>query len=171
MMFSHRFLKDIIMPLADKAMGTSLTKYWKEIPKMNTWSSDEIVKWQDDKFCRLVKEAYENTVYYRRVMDEIGIVPSDIKGTRDIKLFPVLTKPMVREQYDNLISKRASEIRYKKGSTGGSTGDPMKYLQSHDAWSFVNAHNIVNWEKTGYRYGDAFMALGSTSIQVEERRQ
>ncbi len=107
MVYSHRTLKHVIMPLADKAMGTSLTKYWKEIPKMNTWSSDEIVKWQDDKFCRLVKEAYEYTVYYRRVMDEIGIVPSDIKGTRDIKLFPVLKKPMVREQYDNLISKRA----------------------------------------------------------------
>lgn len=52
MRVSHRFLKDIIMPLADKAMGTSLTKYWKEIPKMNTWSSDEIRRWQDDKFCR-----------------------------------------------------------------------------------------------------------------------
>jgi len=165
----YNILRHIAMPLADKAMGTSLTRYWKVIPKMNTWSSDEIRRWQDDKFCRLVKEAYENTVYYRRVMDDVGIIPSDIKGVQDIKLFPVLTKPMVREHYDNLISSRASEIRYKKGSTGGSTGDPMKYLQSHNAWSFVNAHNIVNWEKTGYRYGDAFMALGSTSIHVGKK--
>ena len=169
MTIKYNILRHIAMPLADKAMGTSLTRYWKVIPKMNTWSSDEIRRWQDDKFCRLVKEAYENTVYYRRVMDDVGIIPSDIKGVQDIKLFPVLTKPMVREHYDNLISSRASEIRYKKGSTGGSTGDPMKYLQSHNAWSFVNAHNIVNWEKTGYRYGDAFMALGSTSIHVGKK--
>ena len=80
MVYSHKTLKHLIMPLADKAMGTSLTRYWKEIPKMNTWSSDEIVKWQDDKFCRLVKEAYENAAYYRRVMDEIGIVHHNVKG-------------------------------------------------------------------------------------------
>jgi len=165
-MFSHRFLKDIIMPLADKAMGTSLTKYWKEIPKMNTWSSDEIVRWQDDKFRSLVKEAYENTVYYRRVMDEIGIVPSDIKGTSDIKLFPVLTKPMIRNHYNELKSKRAREIRHKNCATGGSTGDPMQYLQTNEAWSFANANEILYRERTGFFFGMPFMALGSSSIHV-----
>ena len=53
-MFSHRFLKHVIIPLADKAMGTSLTKDWKEIPKMNAWSSDEIARWQDDMVDALI---------------------------------------------------------------------------------------------------------------------
>ena len=91
MVYSHKTLKHLIMPLADKAMGTSLTRYWKEIPKMNTWSSDEIVKWQDDKFCRLVKEAYENAAYYRRVMDGIGIVPHSVKGIHGNNQHPTLT--------------------------------------------------------------------------------
>jgi len=158
------------MPLADRAMGTSISIYWKEIPKMHTWSSDDIIRWQNDKFRKLVKAAYENTVYYRKVMNEIGIVPSDINGLNDVRLFPMLSKHTVKAHYHDILSKQSHTMKYSIKSTGGSTGDPLTFAQGFDSWSFVTANNIVNWENNGYRYGDTFFALGSTSIHVGKKK-
>jgi len=56
-----------------------------------------------------------------------------------------------------------------KSATGGSTGDPMIYLQDNSSWSVCNANNIIHWERTGYRYGDKFIALGSTSLFINKQ--
>ena len=49
-------------------------------------------------------------------------------------------------------------------------GDPMKYFLDIESWSFSNANYILNWEKTGYNYGDNYIALGSSSINVNQKK-
>lgn len=169
MRIPYTLLRKLIMPLADKAMGTSISKYWEKIPKMNQWSRSEIRQWQSDRFKELVKDAYENTTYYRKLMDKMDLSPNDIKSIDDVKLFPVLTKELIKQNFSDMISKNADRIKHKISHTGGSTGDPLRYIQSHEAWGFANANTIVNWEKTGYRYGDPYLTLGSTSINVGKK--
>lgn len=170
MRIPYPFLRNVLMPLADKTMGTSICKYWKLIPEMNRWSKEAIHDWQSDRFKKLVKEAYSNTVYYRKLMDKMDITPGDIKSIDDVKLFPALTKGHVRANFDGLLAKNSASIKHRISYTGGSTGDPLKFIQSHDAWSFSNAHTIVNWEKIGFKYGDPYLALGSTSIMVDKKQ-
>lgn len=158
----------MIFPAADRVMDTSISKYWKLIPKMNKWSKSEIKQWQDERFKILVEDAYANTRYYRNLMDSMGIIPSDVSHTEDVKLFPALTKDIIKTNYLDMLSKNSANIKHKECRTGGSTGDPLTYIQSHKAWSYVSADNIVNFEKTDYRYGDAFVALGSTSIMIDK---
>lgn len=64
----------------------------------------------------------------------------------------------------------AQFLFFKNASTGGSTGNPMKYILDLRSWSFTNANNIVNWEKTSYRYGMKYVSLGSTSINVSTKQ-
>lgn len=154
----------VIYPLAEKVKHTNSMVWYKRIQEMNTWSREEIKAWQEAHLQRIVHQAYEHTVYWKRVFDERGLKPSDIRTAEDLKKLPILTKADIRAHYDEIVPDNIASIRYRKGQTGGTTGEPMHYMDDEDIWGYVTANKIVAWRTTGYRFGDAFMALGSASL-------
>lgn len=154
----------VIYPLAEKVKHTNSMVWYKRIQEMNTWSREEIKAWQEAQLQRVVKQAYEHTVYWKRVFDERGLKPSDIRTAEDLKKLPILTKADIRAHYDEIVADNASQFPHRKDKTGGTTGEPMPYLTDENIWGYVSANKIVAWRATGYRFGDAFMALGSSSI-------
>ena len=46
----------------------------------------------------------------------------------------------------------------------GDTGIPMQYYCDENVWGYVTAAKMYHWKKTGYRFGDPFIALGSASL-------
>ena len=155
---------NVILPLAERVQGTCATKWYKQINKMSTWSSDEIKKWQETELQKFIKHAYNHTVYYKRTFDELGIDPSEIKTPEDLKKIPVITKDIIRSHYYELIPDDLHKFKHRISVTGGTTGKPMRYLCDENTWGYVTAAKIYYWKKTGYKYGDPFAALGSASI-------
>ena len=154
----------VVYPLAEKVKHTNSMEWYHRITEMNTWSRDDIRAWQEQKLQQLVDQAYNHTVYWKRIFDERGLKPSDIRTAEDLKKLPVLTKADIRAHYDEMVPDNIGLIRHRKGQTGGTTGEPMHYLDDEDIWGYVTANKIVAWRTTGYRFGDAFMALGSASL-------
>lgn len=164
----NKILMNTVMPVADILMHTDIIYFYKKIIKMRQWSKEEYDNWQNIKLQMLLNHAYNNTVYYNNLFNKINIEPRDIKSRDDLKVIPVLTKNIIRDNFYDIIPKNINMIHYKKSSTGGSTGDPLVYYQDNKSWSFCNANNIINWERTGYQYGKKFIALGSTSLFVNK---
>ena len=162
-------IEKIIFPFADFLMNTHTIHYLKLIREMNKWDNDKISNWQNKKLKELIHHCYNNTVYYRKLFDEKNILPSDINSIEDLKLLPPLTKELIKNNYNDLIPKNIENIKYKHGETGGSTGEPLKYLHDLKSWSFCYANNLSNWEELGYNIGDNFLALGSSSIIPGEK--
>ena len=160
----EKALLNCVFPIADMVMGTCAMKWYRQIERMNTWSKTEVLDWQTVQMCRLVEHAYYHTRYYREVMDDLGIKPKDIKSMDDLKVFPILTRENIKERYDDLISDNIKKYPHRKSSTGGSTGQPMQYICDENTWGFVTAMKIYSWKQTGYRYGDMFVSLGSSSL-------
>ena len=73
----------VIYPLAEKVKHTNSMVWYKRIQEMNTWSREEIKAWQEAHLQRIVHQAYEHTVYWKRVFDERGLKPSDICTAED----------------------------------------------------------------------------------------
>ena len=163
------FLKKVIMPIADKTMNTKIMYYYQVINEMAKYRREEIICWQNQKLKKLIKHAYNNTIYYKNLFDNLNINPDAIQSKDDLFRLPVLTKETIINNYRSLIPNNINKLNYKESATGGSTGDPMKFLLDLNSWSFSNANAIVNWEKMGYEYGDKYLALGSTSIFVDEK--
>lgn len=157
-------LVNVGLPLADLRFQTHAYRTLKQIGKMNGWSREEVTAWQDQKVRDLVEHFYTNTVYYRNLMDGLGLKPSDIRTQADLVKLPPLNKDIIRENYDDLIPANIKSIPHKKASTGGSTGKPLKYLLDLKSWSFTTAIKIYSWEKSGYHYGDAYATVGSSSL-------
>lgn len=155
---------NIVLPLAEKMIGTCATKWLKQFNTMSTWSAQQVTEWQNERLQSLVKHVYEHTKYYRRIFDERGLTPKDIQTIDDLKKLPIINKEIAIAHYDEIVPDNLSSFRYRKRKTGGTTGDPMHYLMDENNWGCTSAAKIYAWTKTSYRYGDKFVAMGSASL-------
>ena len=126
--------------------------YQKEI---ETASHEQIRAWQSERLVKTVKHVYENNKYYRKLMEEKGVTPDDIKGVDDLYKLPFLTKDDLREAYPyGLMSKPLSEcVRIQ--STSGTTGKRVV--------AFYTQNDIDLWEDCCAR---AIVAAGGTKDDV-----
>ena len=154
----------LILPLAEKVQGTCATKWLKQIEQMNTWTPEQMTLWQQQKLHALIEHAYNHTKYYRRIMDERELKPSDIRTADDLKKLPIINKEIANAHFDELVPDNLASIPHRKGKTGGTTGQPMLYYCDENTWGYITAAKIHYWSKTSYNYGDAFVAMGSASL-------
>lgn len=154
----------VMLPIAEKVKGTNSSHWLREIEKMSKWTPEQVQAWQEEKLHALVEHVYNHTKYYRRVMDERGLKPSDIQTAEDLKKLPIITKQMAREHFDEIVPDNLSSFRYREAKTGGTTGMPMRYNCDEDTWGYVTATKVYHWRKYGYEYGEPFAAMGSASL-------
>lgn len=94
--------------------------------------------------------AYTNTVYYKELLDELQVSPYDINERKDICKLPIIDKDIVRENYDKLRVRNFSSRKSFYVTTGGTSGEPMKFLQSKNVWSKEMAFTMNYFEKYGF---------------------
>ena len=68
-------------------------------PEVECASREQIREWQYERLTKQVKHVYDNVPYYRAKMEEVGLVPEDIKSMDDLHKLPFLTKEDLREAY------------------------------------------------------------------------
>lgn len=129
-----------------------MSYYQKEI---ECASREHIRALQDERLVAQVHHVYENVSYYRRLMEEKGVVPGDIRGTSDLYKLPFLSKNDLREAYPyGLLAVDKSEC-VRIHSTSGTTGKRVI--------AFYTQHDIDLWDDCCAR---AIMAAGGTKDDV-----
>ena len=102
-------------------------------PEVECASREQIREWQDERLTKQVKHVYDNVPYYRAKMEEVGLVPEDIKSMDDLHKLPFLTKEDLREAYPyGLLAVPLSDcVRIQ--STSGTTGRRVvAFYTQHD---------------------------------------
>lgn len=127
--------------------------YFQE--EIETASREKILQIQNEKIVAQVKNVYENVPYYRNLMDEKGVKPSDIKGVEDIKKLPFLTKNDLREAYPYGLLGTDLKNCVRIQSTSGTTGKRVV--------AFYTQHDVDLWEDCCAR---AIMAAGCDNSDV-----
>ncbi|MBQ6068553.1 MAG: phenylacetate--CoA ligase family protein [Bacteroidales bacterium] len=159
----------LFLPLGDLVYGSSVVAKYKEMRSRDMLSELEIRAIQDSKLQRLVKHCYNTVPYYKRLFDSHAISPEQIKTRDDLVRLPVLTKQIIRDNYDDLFSTAISSKRIRKSSTGGSTGMPLKFCTDWDEWSSWKASTLRAWEWYGLHLGDKIFSLGGSSINKKKQ--
>lgn len=115
-------------------------------PEIEKMPADEIKKMQSEKIVRQVKHVYDNVPYYKALMDKMGVKPSDIHGTEDIKKLPFTSKSDLRDTYPyGFLAVPLSDC-VRIHSTSGTTGKRViAYYTQHDIdlWDECCARAIV----------------------------
>lgn len=118
-------------------------------------SHEDMKKLQDERLVAQVKHVYENVPYYKKLMDEKGVTPDDIKSTDDLHKLPFLTKSDLREAYPyGLLAKPLADC-VRIHSTSGTTGKRVV--------AFYTQHDIDIWDDCCAR---AITAAGGTKEDV-----
>ena len=61
--------------------------------RKNQWlTTSELKEIQRKKLQRIIKHAYGNVNYYRRLFDSVGVKPEDIRTVDDLSKIPITTK-------------------------------------------------------------------------------
>lgn len=163
-------LLKVLLPVSDAFFHTHIAGWYSALQRMQSWSPDRVLQWQTERMKTLVKDAYQCSPYYRRLFDSLSIKPETIRSLEDLERIPPLTKETIRAHYDDILLRGKPGLHYRHSSTGGSTGNPTRFVKDNESWGFDNAFNILMWKKTGYRYGDRYLALGSSSIFPTAKR-
>lgn len=122
----------------------------QEIKEFDSLNYEEQKNKHIDKLRETLIYAYENTVYYKKIFDEIGLDPYQFDNVDDMKKIPIIDKQFVLDNFDDIISKQ--EIDHYVAYTGGSTGKPLKILLDTDSIYKEKAFVYNYWGKYGYDY-------------------
>ncbi len=130
-----------------------MERYWQEA--VETASREQIKAWQDERLAETVRHVYQNVPYYRQLMEDRGLTPADIQGTKDLHKLPFLSKDDLRDAYPYGLLAEPLENCVRIQSTSGTTGRRVV--------AFYTQEDIDLWEDCCAR---AIVAAGGTNRDV-----
>ncbi|MCK5019872.1 MAG: phenylacetate--CoA ligase family protein, partial [Candidatus Peribacteraceae bacterium] len=160
---------NILLPTADLVSSTSISKKYNLLMKSQLWNKNKLEEYRNQHLQAIIKHAYENVPYYHRTWKQLGIKPEQIKTTRDLKKIPMLTKDIIRNNYDDFKSNDFLSRNPKPNATGGSTGEPFRYWVDWEAYSYLKAATLRGWSWAGYNLGDKMVSIGGTSVTPKDK--
>jgi len=144
------------------------TAMWS--PRLDGASRDEITAIQNAKLAVLAPFLYENSAFYRRRFDRLGLAPTDIRSLDDLPKWPVVDKLEMMEDaqahppygtYSTMSDAVWAERGWMMFASSGSTGVPRVFRYSQidrDLWAWANARAMT---AMGIGKGDTvFMITG-----------
>lgn len=155
-----KYRRDFERPASDK--------YWS--PSLETASRDELVAIQNAKLAALTPFLYENSGFYRRRFDKLGLAPTDIRTVDDLAKWPVVDKSEMMADalahppygtYSTMTEAVWADRGWMMFSSSGSTGVPRVFRYSQvdrHYWEWANARALYSMD---IRRGDtAFVISG-----------
>lgn len=112
----------------------------------NLKSNNDLILFQKEQLSKLLLHAYEKVPYYNNIFKKYKII-SD--GTVDLSNFnniPFLTKEIIRSNFKDLISSDISDRKWFYNTSGGSTGEPVKFIQDDQYLKWRNATNYYYYK-------------------------
>ena len=123
-------------------------------PRLDGASRDELTAIQNQKLAAVTPFLYENSGFYRRRFDRLGLAPTDIATLEDLATWPVVDKSEMTLDVEAMppyghYTTMTDEIWRTRGwmlfSTSGTTGTPriFRYSQiDRELWAWSNARAL-----------------------------
>ncbi len=122
--------------------------YWN--PLLETLPREKLRELQLKKFRNIVQWAYDNSKFHRRLYQDAGLEPGDIKTWEDVRKVPKVEKSMMREiqrkdpfPYGDMLCvplERVTEFHQTSGTTGQPVYQPDTWQDWEwwaEAWSYI----------------------------------
>ncbi len=138
-----------------RVTGSQIPSCLNKIRGVEFLDREVLYAYQDEKLKRLLRHAYDKVPYYRDLLaDHKVVVDGDIR-LDNFNSLPLLTKDVIRDQNKNLQAMDASQRKFYDNTSGGSTGEPVHFLQDkqYDAWNI--ATKLYFNEVLGKAVGDS----------------
>jgi len=151
----YKIIINYVIKLGDFFLGYSIFKAIKKWEVIKKKSALEISELQGENLKNTLKNAIEKVPFYK----DINIALTE-NSFNDLKKFPILTKEILRNYGDRLISTSFSKKRliasYSSGSSGVQSVTYMSKNEKSNNWGIL--FNI--WNDQGYDFGNNIIQTG-----------
>lgn len=154
------------MPAVHKDLTNEEYVRWTRfLREADEWSLEQIRAYESQEIRRILDFAYRNTAGYKRLFDESGLLPADIRSIEDLGKIPFLTKEMIRDHLDDFSADVPGRYYI---TTGGSTGIPTGMYRDDASFAKELASKAHQYYRIGWREGDRQIVFRGLQIDSPE---
>jgi phenylacetate-CoA ligase len=116
----------------------------------------------------LLRHAEQGSPYYREIFQGHHLI--DKNGEADLHAFsrlPLLDKSILRNRFDDLQVRPLPPKTYVQTS-GGSTGEPVRFLHESDSWDYSVAGTLFFFQMAGKEMGEREVKLWGSEHDIFE---
>jgi phenylacetate-CoA ligase len=155
----RKWLYFTLLQLRGHPAGALYNRYLKELQK---GISADTTKSQ---LIRLLSHCKESVPYYSRIISEMGdgflADPEEY-----LKSFPVLTKDIIRSNFEELKSSDLANRHWMYNTSGGSTGEPVKFIQDYQFYAESGAIKMLYSKLAGREIGESEVYLWGSERDI-----
>jgi phenylacetate-CoA ligase len=105
----------------------------------------------------ILRHLIRNVPYYKSLK---------LKDFNDLSEYPILTKDIIRNKFEELKSEDLVKRKWWINTSGGSTGEPVKFIQDREYLLCSRSTTYQEKKMLGYRFGDPFIKLWGDEREV-----
>lgn len=164
MSVGSRLRRGLALRFVDWQKRTHMVRNYHQQMESQWRPADELERAQREKIQRLLRHAYHNVPYYKRVFDKVGFKPEDFKEFGDLRALPILTKAIIRDNFEALQARNKQDFAPRRNQTSGSTGQPLVFFWDRDAHSCGWPNAWRAFAVAGFQLGDPLLILSGGAL-------
>jgi len=149
-----------------KLDGSQLPSVLKFLKEKEYESLEHNKKIQEELLKKLLIHCYENIPYYTDVLTDCDVIVNGEVNLANFSNIPVLTKEIIREHFEDLKSKDLGKRKWSLNTSGGSTGEPVKFLEDKASWDYGMAGKWFFSTFAGKDIGDKEIKLWGSERDI-----
>jgi len=152
------FVKGLLWRLRLGLHGTSL-RHLRELRRWSNLNAAQVAQLQRERLTSLLQHAHQHVPYYREQLGSAGVVDDDGVHLERFNRVTPLDKDIIRSQFADLKADDVELESLRLNTSGGSTGQPVGFLQDATMHAWNTAVSMLFDEWAGTRPGDRRVVL------------
>ena len=158
-------LREYLAPKLLKVYKPTVTNYLQN--NRDLWQNkNKLFDFQSHRLSGLIFHAYKNTIYYKRIFDEINLIRNGRINWDRFDDIPLLTKQIIRENFNDILSIDSKKRHPYLNTSGGSTGEPLNLAQDRDYYNRMVADTLFFAELYGKKIGEKEIKLWGSERDI-----
>jgi len=154
--------------LHERLLGRKTFSLARQLERSQWWSPQELERFRLARLREMVRHCWQQTPYWRSVMDAGGIGPEDIRSLADLARFPLLEKETIRRHRDQMLW-RGTRRGLRMVRTSGSTNEALEFYTCADREAHINAARIRGHRWVGVNKGHKEMYFWGSPVELSKQ--
>lgn len=149
--------------------GSKVIPHYKEILQWRQYNRETILSKQQVLLKDLLLYSYKHVPYYNTILPKAGVIDSKKNVClENFSNIPPLSKDILRDHSDELLSDEHAKLKPYSNHSGGSTGEPTHFEQSKDYSDWNIANKIYISHDLGKQLGEREMKIWGSDRDLLE---